>query len=301
LSFGYPTLGALLSASLGPDLALSLVHDRGYAETAGIARFSRLQNPDIIRNLVYDNQVTAGGQSYGLVDAAELALIEQAHAERLARQLSEPGLLPRQRRGLNNLQLANESRDGLAAFGDLLPAQFESDAVLRAAELALLAYQSGLCVAAQLGFSGFDTHQNHDNLHFTELERLTNLISFIFDKAEEGGFADRIVLTVGSDFGRTPYYNGGGGKDHWPIGSALFIQQGASWGNRVVGATDEGHNALNIDPVTLAQDPSGLRLEPKHLQQAMRELGGISNTALAASFPMYAESVSFFNPAAQTA
>ena len=294
LSFGYPSFGALMSASLGPELALSLVHDSGYSETAGITRFSRLQNPEVIRNLVYDAEISADSQTFGLVDSTELSMIEQAHAERLQRQLAQQGLLPRQRQGLNNLQLANDSRGGLATFGDLLPSEFEQDSDFRAAELALLAYQSGLCISAQLGFNGFDTHQNHDEDHPLELEKLTDLISFIFDKAEEAGFADRIVMTVGSDFGRTPYYNSGGGKDHWPIGSALFIQQGASWGNRVVGATDEGHNALNIDPMSLAEDPKGLRLEPKHIQQAMRELGGIASNSFSGLFPLYAESVNFF-------
>jgi uncharacterized protein (DUF1501 family) len=105
------------------------------------------------------------------------------------------------------------------------------------------------------------------------------------------------VLTVGSDFGRTPYYNAGGGKDHWPIGSALFIQQGASWGNRVVGATDEGHNALNVNSATLAQDSSaaGVRIEPKHLQQTMRELAGVAQSSAAQSFPLDAGTLSLLS------
>ena len=171
-----------------------------------------------------------------------------------------------------------------------------------ASQLALLAYQSGLCVSAQLGFNGFDTHQTHDDDHFEFLEKLTDLVAFIFDTAEAGGFADKIVLTMASDFGRTPYYNAGGGKDHWPIGSALIIQQGASWGNRVVGATDEGHNALNINPATLQVDSgsNGIRLEPKHLQQAMRVLSGLEQSGVAQLFPLNAEDIDFFNPSMQT-
>lgn len=114
--------------------------------------------------------------------------------------------------------------------------------------------------------------------------------------------ANKVVLTLGSDFGRTPYYNAGGGKDHWPIGSAIIIQQGASWGNRVVGATDNGHNALNINASTLQLDSSsnGIRLEPKHLQQALRELSGLDASSAAQLFPLNAESVDFFNSSIQT-
>jgi len=303
LGFGYPSFGAIASNVIGPDLPLSLVHAAGYSETAGIARFSRLQDPDIIKNLVNDSTVQDGANIFGLFEETELNLITQYQDERLARLAGSNQLLPRQIEGLNSLQLANATRGDLSLFADLLPNTFEGGRANRAAQLALVAYQSGLCVSCQLGINGFDTHQDHDADHFDSMDELTNLISFIFDTAEEGGFADKIVITLGSDFGRKPYYNAGGGKDHWPIGSAVFIQQGAGWGNRVVGATDELHNALNINPSTLQVDSSsaGVGLEPKHLQQAIRELAGIERSAAALQFPLDAEEVDFFNPSKQTA
>ncbi len=83
----------------------------------------------------------------------------------------------------------------------------------------------------------------------------------------------------------------------------MFIQQGAAWGNRVVGATDELHNALKINPGTLQVDSSsaGVGLQPKHLQQAIRELAGVDRSATALQFPLDAEDVDFFNPSKQTA
>jgi len=259
-----------------------------------------LQNPNVMRNLVNDSTVQGGNTVYTLFQDSELDLIEQFQAERLARQMASTGLLPRQKQGLNNLYLANSTRDELDAFAALLPEEFEPDNDFRAAQLALLAYQSGLCVSAQLGFNGFDTHQTHDEEHFTYLEKLTDLVAYLFDTAEEAGFADRLVVTMGSDFGRTPYYNRGGGKDHWPIGSAIIIKPGAEWGNRVVGATDEGHNALEFDPQTLQVDNNGLRLEPKHVHQALRELAGVEANPVAQEFPLNAEAVAFFNPDMQT-
>lgn len=302
IGFGYPSFGAIASSAIAPDLPLSLVHANGYSETAGITRFSRLQNPDVIRNLVNDSTVTSNNIEYGLFEQSELDLITQYQDARLDRLLANDQLLPRQLNGLNNLFLANSTRDDLQTFADLLPSEFEEDDDFRAAQLALLAYQSGLCVSCQLGFNGFDTHQDHDADHFDFMGKLTDLVAFIFDTAEQAGFADRLVVTMASDFGRTPYYNRGGGKDHWPIGSAIFLQQGAEWGNRVVGATDEGHNALNINPSTLQIDnsSSGVRLEPKHLQQAMRQLGGVDQSSVAQLFPLNAENVDFFNSSIQT-
>jgi len=232
-----------------------------------------------------------------LFEASELDLINQYQDARLARLLASEQLLPRQTNVMNNLLLANSSRDQLQSFAALLPDEFEQDNDFRAAELALLAYQSGLCVAAQLGLNGFDTHQDHDGNHFDAMAKLTDLVTFIFDTAEQGGFADRLVVTMASDFGRTPYYNQSDGKDHWSIGSAIFIQQGAAWGNRVIGATDEGHNALGINPENLLPDASSsaVMLEPKHLQQAMRQLAGVDQSSVAPLFPLNADDVNFFS------
>ena len=302
LGFGYPSFGAIASNAIGPELPLSLVHSAGYNETAGIARFSRLENPDIISNLVNDAQVLDGNSTYSLIEDSELSLITQYQDARLARLQESNHLLPRQLDGMNSLQLANATRDDLKLFADLLPTTFEGNRNNRSAQLALIAYQSGLCVSCQLGVGGFDTHQNHDDEHFSYMAELTDLVTYIYDTAEAGGFADKIVITLGSDFGRTPYYNAGGGKDHWPIGSAMFIRQGASWGNRVVGATDDLHNAIKINPSTLQPDSSsaGLTMEPKHLQQAIRELAGVDQSAAALQFPLNAEDIDFFNPAKQT-
>ena len=300
IGFGYPSFGAIASQAIAPELPLSLVHASGYSETAGIARFSRLQNPSEIRNLINDSQIFYGSASYDLFEQSELDLINQYQNQRLDRLMSSPNLLPRQEVGMNNLYLANSTRDDLDAFAALLPNTFETDSDFRAAQLALLAYQSGLCVATQLGVRGFDTHQAHDDNHFEYLAKLTKLVTYIFDVAEAGGFADKVVVTMASDFGRTPYYNSGGGKDHWPIGSAIIIQQDAGWGNRVVGATDEEHQAYDINPETLQIDSNGIRLEPRHLQQALRRLSGIDQSGIAQLFPLNAEDFDFFNPFVQT-
>lgn len=301
LGFGYPSFGSIVSASVAPDLPLSLVHAAGYSETAGVTRFSRLQNPDNITNLINDSIVEQGDNSYGLFEHGELSLIEQYQQARLERLMEDSTALPRQVRGQNNLYLANATRGELDSFAALLPDEFESDNVLRSAQLALLAYRSGLCVACQLGFNGFDTHQNHDETHFTAMERLTDLVHYLYDQAEAGGYAEKLVVCMSSDFGRQPYYNAGAGKDHWPIGSAIILQRGASWGNRVVGATDEMHNKLAIDPLNLQVAPSGgVELQPKHLQLAMRQLAGVDQGSISALFPLDAEPVDFFNPALQT-
>ena len=56
---------------------------------------------------------------------------------------------------------------------------------------------------------------------FTPCEAL----NFFWDTAELLGLADRILLVIGSDFGRTNFINETNGKDHWPIGSYILMEQ----------------------------------------------------------------------------
>ena len=102
------------------------------------------------------------------------------------------------------------------------------------------------------------------------------------------GVADRLVVMVGSDFGRTPNYNGAAGKDHWPVSTILLMGQGVP-GGVTVGASDSGHNPRMLDPATLAptDDPAvGVRLQPRHVHAAVRRLLGVEGTAIDAAFPL---------------
>jgi uncharacterized protein (DUF1501 family) len=85
--------------------------------------------------------------------------------------------------------------------------------------------------------------------------------------------------------GRTPNYNNGNGKDHWSIGSIMFLGRGVK-GGRVIGATDEKQFLVPLDPKTLQTDPKGIRLRPEHLHLALRDLSGIENHAYSKQFPL---------------
>ena len=65
---------------------------------------------------------------------------------------------------------------------------------------------------------------------------LTDSVDYLWEYAEEHGVADRMVVVMGSDFGRTNFYNSDDGKDHWPIGSFVIMEKNQPWTNRVVSA-----------------------------------------------------------------
>jgi uncharacterized protein (DUF1501 family) len=111
------------------------------------------------------------------------------------------------------------------------------------------------------------------------------------DEADAYGLSNNLVVVVASDFGRTPRYNAGGGKDHWPITSAMVIGPNIP-GNTVVGASDAGHHALAINYQDLSQDSvNGLDLKPQHLQHALRRYLGIDNHPIVQEYPIYGDAL----------
>ena len=145
------------------------------------------------------------------------------------------------------------------------------------ADFAVLAFKAGVSVSANLWAGAFDTHADHDRDQSLALIELTEGLNYLWDKAEEAGIADRLMVVVGSDFSRTPYYNEHQGKDHWPIGSYLVMENGASYSNRVVQGSDEGQNAVAIDPVTLQPSGFGAKILTSHVHDALRSYLGLEN------------------------
>ena len=97
---------------------------------------------------------------------------------------------------------------------------------------------------------------------------------------------DRLVVVMGSDFGRTNFYNSQSGKDHWPIGSYIIMEKNQRWTNRVVGETDELHFAYAIDARNLRRnDQGGTIIYPKHVHKALRRYLGIERSPGSLRFP----------------
>ena len=111
-------------------------------------------------------------------------------------------------------------------------------------------------------------------------------MDYLWESAERQGLADRLVVVMGSDFGRTNHYNAEEGKDHWPIGSFVVMEKNQPWTGRAVGETDELHQARKIDPATLRRnDASGTLIHPKHIHKALRRYLGIEDTPESRRFP----------------
>ena len=77
----------------------------------------------------------------------------------------------------------------------------------------------------------------------------------------------------------------------------LFMGPGIA-GGRVVGGTDGNFKAKTFNPSTLAEDPNGIRIQPEHVQKALRELAGVTDSEPARQFPLSpsVQNLRLFNP-----
>ena len=290
-SEGYPTTTAVLAAHYAGDLPVPYLSFGGFSATSGLTRFTRINDANLLRHVA--NPAT---RMFTEADWAELESFRNATAERLE---AAPSLLPGDVRHLAFYRSAFAT-EGLKAYADAIPSEDELEqaelhdgedrtfysTLRRQAQLTVLAFKTGVAVSADLWLGGFDTHSYHDPDHEWLLGNLTDSVDYLWEYAEEQGVADRMVVVMGSDFGRTNFYNSAQGKDHWPIGSFIIMEKNQDWTGRVVGETDGLHFAQRINPRTLHRDDRhGTVIYPKHVHKALRRYLGIEHTAGAQRFP----------------
>ena len=153
------------------------------------------------------------------------------------------------------------------------------------AEVVVASMAAGLTASANLNFGGFDTHGNHDANAYPDLGDLLEGIHFMMVALQYAGIADRTTVVVGSDFGRTPYYNSGNGKDHWPVTSMLVLRPESS-GGRVFGASTADFLSQPVNLTTGQPDAAGEILTPQHVNRAIRNLMGVGSSSLADNYPL---------------
>ena len=300
ISEGYPTTTALLAAHNGAGLSMPYLSFGGFSNTAGVAVFTRLNNPTEIRNIAKPELVNGDSGRRPFFGADDWASITSHRDRRIARLAAAPNLMPRDARNrqLYSAALEPDAAEGLRAYADIIPAASELQQVeefnlfrstlKRQAQLTVLAFKAGVAVSADLRLGGFDTHDNHDAEQGWLLGNLTGAVDYLWNYAELQGVADRMVVVMGSDFGRTNKYNAEAGKDHWPIGSFLVMEKNQRWTNRVVGETDELHFARKISPTTLQRDDAaGTLIHPKHIHKALRRYLGVAETEDSQRFPFH--------------
>ncbi|MFO0763051.1 MAG: DUF1501 domain-containing protein [Byssovorax sp.] len=317
LAEGYPSLMAMIAAAAAEKQALPMAYlsSGGYDATAGIISLTRIANVDALQRIAYPNVIdpnNADSPSYHTQQTA--SRIAAAQADRL-KAMKDKQTLPVLAGSMGSLYLARESNDGLAALGAALKGKtivtiddfpdlaaipgdqrYRVDDLRRLvqrADIAMTAFAAGVAVSANLSLGGFDTHNDNDNRQSAQLCQLLRGLDYIFTELGKRGLADKTFVFVGSDFGRTPSYNNENGKDHWNVTSMLFSGPGLPK-DRVIGSTDGGFVPVPVDPSTLKESQSGIRIETKHIHRSLRKLAGLSGTPLDAQFPLAGDDLPLF-------
>lgn len=281
------SFAALIAAHAGQTQPMSYISYGGYDVTGGAVAVTRVGNLEAIRKIAFPNVIDPlydQDQTPYFTDetAARIAMARDARHQAYAAKQN----LPRLQESMGMLYTARSGQNELKKLTEFLPTQLENSNLRRQVQIALAAYQAGICVSVNLSSGGFDTHGDNDNQQFPRLATLWDGIDFLVEQAKAKSLWGNIVIMVGSDFGRTPGYNMGNGKDHWSISSMLLMGKGIP-GDTVIGKTTDRHNPYNIDPNTLAPvEGGGLRLKPGHVHRALRRLAGIDQSELAIRFPI---------------
>ena len=296
---GYPAMSAFFAAAVAPTLPMSFLSNGGYDVTASVVARARANNPSFIEEIAAPN-VTYGNRDILFRSGEDdvFAMIQNAQEARLNRQLSnEP--LERRRRQLSQIFGVRSDDSDLSELivhlndvkSNVLMADHwnagRAENLKTQAQLVASALKANLAVSANLNMGGLDTHDNHDSRSYPVMGDILEGIHYLMVVLDYLGIREKTTVVVGSDFGRTPYYNVSNGKDHWPLTSMLVLQgSNVVTGGRVFGATSDDFNVEKINVTSGLPDTSGLVLEPAHVNQELRKLLGVADHPLAELFPL---------------
>jgi hypothetical protein len=287
LGEGYPNLAALVAGASAPQYPMSFLTFGGYERTQGVVAPTRNGNQDRLSELAFPDRINPLDEMSALYHepAAKEMILDARQARAMALQGQQR--LPRYDAALDTLMTARLGSDQLQLLQEVLPAP-DANGDFRKVQLMMAGRRAGICVSANIAIGGYDTHDDHDNRQGPRITQAMNLLNFIWEEAERQTVADNMVVVVGSDFGRTPNYNGDNGKDHWPVSSMMLMGAGVP-GGTAIEASDGGHNPRMLDPSTLQPTDDvevGVRLQPRHIHKAIRRLMGVEGTDFDALFPL---------------
>src|SRR5438477_9225350 len=283
-SLAYPTFAALVAACRGSTCPLAFLTFGNYSATGNLVAMSRVPYLPSLQKIASADAID-GNDKAPYHDKFALDRIEQTLRGVPEASASQPRL-PRAEHGENMLYAAQVNSKALQRVTQYIPKTIPKERLSQQAEIALASFKAGVCVSANRTIGQFDSHANNDTDQMKLIPEFLAGIAYLVRRAGELKIREQLVVVVQSEMGRTPNYNAGNGKDHWSIGSVMFLGRGIK-GNRVVGATDEKQFAVPVDPKTLKLDKGkGVRVRPEHVHEALREYAGIADHPLSKKFPL---------------
>ena len=283
-SLAYPTFAALVAGCRGPDVPLAFLTFGQYSATGNLVPMARVPYLNSMNLLANADGVQGNSRSpYHddfVTDRIERALREQAKAR------AAKVRLPRVERSQSMLYAAQLNSKALERVTPYIPKTTPKGRLSLQTDIALASFKAGVCVSANLSIGQFDSHANNDPDQMRLIPEFLAGIDYMVTKAKELKIRDKLIIVIQSEMGRTPTYNKGQGKDHWSIGSIMFMGHGIR-GNRVIGATDNKQLPTSVNVKSLVNDEEkGIRVRPEHIHEALRGFAGIDKHKFSSQFPL---------------
>ena len=287
---GFPTLPAVVAYQRLVDRGdangpMPLLSFGGYDGTANLLPATRLNKLDVLGKITRPDILGRGVDTRSIHGADTQAIIDAAVAGRHNQLLDSAVRLPSKRAAMSQLFMARSTEQHVGRLLDRFDfGDFEAVSSLKQQMyVALRAFEGGLAVSANLVLPGWDTHSNNDVNQGKRYKSLFGALVYLRDQAELLGIADQINVVVGSDFGRTPYYNGAGangGKDHHSVTSwmTMLWASGVENGLTVIGESDDAVVAAPLnDDLTPAPPGEGVVVTPATIHNELRRLAGLDD------------------------
>src|SRR5258708_28762238 len=94
------------------------------------------------------------------------------------------------------------------------------------------------CGFVTLQYGGWDMHGNIKASLEQTSPALDHAVATFVEDCHQRGLAEKILLVISGEFGRTPRINGGAGRDHWAPLSTLALAGGGLKMGQVVGESN---------------------------------------------------------------
>jgi uncharacterized protein (DUF1501 family) len=217
-------------------------------------------------------------------DAAEAKAIDSYVKKRANSLFQGPAANGQNRARVEDFLSSRERGEAFKQFSGAFSEELEFSLDINVQiDIAVRALTEGLSQSVHLETPfGWDTH-TENVLQGPLQEDLFTSLSTLIEKLQvtpgtEAGnkLIDETVVVVVSEMGRTPKLNVDGGKDHWPVTSAILLGGGLK-GARTLGGTDDTLQSLKVDFATGQSSDAGKTVQYGNFAAAVLEAVGVDS------------------------
>jgi len=270
---GYPTAGAWTTYGLGSEsqeLPGYVVLQSGHAAAphGGVSLFSngflpaqhqgsilKADAPEAIRNIKPADAKTAQRRRLDLIKKFDESLLEETADPQIDAAIRNSETAYRMQVAVPELcDISGESAatQKLYGIGSKNP---ELAAYARQCLLARRLVERGVrfvelsCLTQGIGAGGaanpWDQHGDLQKGHAAMALQVDQPIAALISDLKAKGLLDETLIVWAGEFGRTPFSQGGNGRDHNPMGFSVWLAGGGVKGGSIYGATDDlGYYAI---------------------------------------------------------